>query len=85
MATVLNTTSRFAENSRDSLESNIGRTPLIRLRRVTRDLPRGVDVLVKAEYLNPGGSVKDRAALAMILDGERFQRSALEKRGQDRR
>ncbi len=74
MATILDATSRPAENSRDSLESNIGRTPLIRLRRVTRDLPRGVDVLVKAEYLNPGGSVKDRAALAMILDGERSGR-----------
>jgi cysteine synthase B len=34
-------------------------------------LPPGVKVLAKAEYLNPGGSVKDRAALAMILDGER--------------
>ena len=74
MATVLDATSRLAENSRDSLESNIGRTPLIRLRRVTRGLPDGVDVLVKAEHLNPGGSVKDRAALAMILDGERSGR-----------
>ena len=55
----------------DSLESNIGNTPLIRLRNVTRNLPTGVAVLVKAEHLNPGGSVKDRAALAMILAGER--------------
>ena len=55
----------------DSLESSIGNTPLIRLRNVTRNLPSGVEVLVKAEHLNPGGSVKDRAALAMILAGER--------------
>ena len=55
----------------DSLESNIGNTPLIRLRNVTQNLPAGVVVLVKAEHLNPGGSVKDRAALAMILAGER--------------
>ena len=55
----------------DSIESNIGNTPLIRLRKVTRSLPSGVEVLVKAEHLNPGGSVKDRAALAMILAGER--------------
>lgn len=55
----------------DSLESNIGNTPLIRLRNVTRNLPNGVSVLVKAEHLNPGGSVKDRAALSMILAGER--------------
>jgi cysteine synthase B len=53
----------------DSIESNIGNTPLIRLRRITHGLR--VQVLAKAEHLNPGGSVKDRAALAMILDGER--------------
>lgn len=56
----------------DSIESNIGNTPLIRLRRITSGLP--VQVLAKAEHLNPGGSVKDRAALAMILDGERSGR-----------
>jgi cysteine synthase B len=53
------------------LESQIGNTPLLALNRVARGLPGGVEVLVKAEHLNPGGSVKDRAALAMILDGER--------------
>jgi cysteine synthase B len=58
----------------NSLESNIGNTPLIRLRSVTANLPSGVEVLVKAEHLNPGGSVKDRAALAMILAGERSGR-----------
>jgi cysteine synthase B len=57
-----------------SIESNIGNTPLIRLRNVTRDLPAGVEVFAKAEHLNPGGSVKDRAALAMIRDGERSGR-----------
>src|SRR4029078_3426791 len=56
---------------RSDVEAQIGNTPLLRLRRVTRDLPDGVTVFVKAEYLNPGGSVKDRPALAMILDGER--------------
>lgn len=55
----------------DTIESNIGSTPLIHLRRVSRELPTGVVVLGKAEHLNPGGSVKDRAALAMILEGER--------------
>jgi len=53
------------------LSASIGRTPLVRLRRVERGLPAGVRVYAKAEHLNPGGSVKDRAALAMILDGER--------------
>jgi cysteine synthase B len=60
---------RFAE-----LESQIGHTPLLRLRNIARDLPAGVELLVKAEHLNPGGSVKDRAALRMILDGERSGR-----------
>ena len=45
-------------------------TPLLAFRRVTRHL-RGVEVFGKAEWYNPGGSVKDRAALAMVLDGER--------------
>jgi cysteine synthase B len=53
------------------LLSSIGGTPLLRFKRVARGLPAGVEVYAKAEHLNPGGSVKDRAALAMILDGER--------------
>ena len=52
------------------LESQIGNTPLLGLCRVSRELPAGVEIFVKAEHMNPGGSVKDRAALAMILDGE---------------
>jgi cysteine synthase B len=63
------------QSGRDySIESAIGNTPLIRLRSVTRDLSAGVAVLAKAEHLNPGGSVKDRAALSMILEGERSDR-----------
>ena len=50
--------------------STIGRTPLVRLMHVTADLP-GIEIYGKAEYANPGGSVKDRPALNMILDGER--------------
>jgi len=57
-----------------SIEASIGNTPLIRLRSVTRDLPGGVEVFAKAEHLNPGGSVKDRPALFMILEGERSGR-----------
>jgi cysteine synthase B len=55
----------------NDLLSNIGGTPLLRLRRLTRELAEGVEVYAKAEHLNPGGSVKDRAACAMILEGER--------------
>src|SRR5437773_10200402 len=57
-----------------NVESQIGNTPLLRLRRVVSGLPSGVEILVKAEHLNPGGSVKDRAALSIILDGERSGR-----------
>ncbi len=46
----------------------IGRTPLVPLRRIGQDLP--VPVLVKCEHLNPGGSVKDRIALAIVNDAE---------------
>jgi len=64
-------TFRAEEIAKGFLEAAVGNTPLIRLRRVTKDLPESVEVWAKAEYTNPGGSVKDRAALAMILAGER--------------
>ena len=47
----------------------IGRTPLVRLHRFENETP-GVELYAKAEWQNPGGSVKDRAAARMILDGE---------------
>ncbi|MBV8819709.1 MAG: cysteine synthase family protein [Acidobacteriaceae bacterium] len=51
----------------------IGNTPLLALERMAGDLP-GVEIFAKAEFTNPGGSVKDRAGLNMILDGERTGR-----------
>ena len=57
-------------STRHSLEEAIGNTPLIQLRHVTQGVPAGVQVFAKAEHLNPGGSVKDRPALAMILEAE---------------
>jgi len=45
----------------------VGHTPMLRLGRVA---PAGTDIFAKLEFLNPGGSVKDRAALGMILDAE---------------
>jgi cysteine synthase B len=59
-----------------ALLSRIGDTPLLRLSRLTRHLPQGVEVYAKAEWFNPGGSVKDRPALNMILEGERSGRLA---------
>src|SRR5580658_5778940 len=55
------------------LLSTISNTPLLRLDKIGREFP-GVAIYAKAEYFNPGGSVKDRAALNMILDGERTGR-----------
>ena len=52
------------------LLSMIGNTPLIRLERIGAEFP-GVEIYGKAEFRNPGGSVKDRPGLNMILDGER--------------
>lgn len=55
------------------LLAQIGNTPLLRLEKLAADLP-GIEIYGKAEYFNPGGSVKDRPALNMILDGERTGR-----------
>lgn len=67
----MTTAARTTSLMRHSIEARIGNTPLIQLRHVTQDLPSGVRVFAKAEHLNPGGSVKDRPALAMILEAER--------------
>ncbi len=47
----------------------IGNTPLVRLERIASHLP-GVQILAKAEWVNPGGSVKDRAASAIVADAQ---------------
>src|SRR5215510_2045715 len=52
--------------SLDGLEAHVGNTPLLPLRRLTRDLSPRVQVFAKAEWFNPGGSVKDRPALNII-------------------
>ncbi len=62
---------------RDGFIESIGSTPLIRLKRASE--MTGCTILGKAEFLNPGGSVKDRAALAIIEDAE--QRGALRPGG----
>jgi S-sulfo-L-cysteine synthase (O-acetyl-L-serine-dependent) len=49
-----------------ALEQAVGNTPLIPLRRITAGLPADVQVLAKAEWFNPGGSVKDRPALNIL-------------------
>ncbi len=54
----------------NSLLTFIGNTPLVQICRMTKHL-KGVQIFAKAEWLNPGGSVKDRAGLRIIEDGER--------------
>src|SRR5438093_4634299 len=58
-----------ADRVGSSVMDLIGRTPLVRLHHFERETP-GVELWAKAEWQNPGGSVKDRAAARMILDGE---------------
>jgi cysteine synthase B len=54
----------------EHLLDRIGNTPLLALERISAEFPNA-QILAKAEWFNPGGSVKDRAAYAMIRDGER--------------
>src|SRR6266849_2029187 len=59
----------IADRAASSVIDLIGRTPLVRLRAFEREVP-GVELWAKAEWQNPGGSVKDRAGARMILEGE---------------
>jgi cysteine synthase B len=61
------------------LLARIGNTPLVRLDELTQDLP-GIQILGKAEWANPGGSVKDRAASAIVADAVRKGQIALGNR-----
>ena len=62
---------------RDGFTGTVGNTPLIRLRRASEET--GCEIYGKAEFLNPGGSVKDRAALGIIEDAEK--RGVIQKGG----
>ena len=55
-------------DTKDGFIGSVGNTPLIRLASVSDET--GCEILGKAEFLNPGGSVKDRAALFIIVDAE---------------
>jgi cysteine synthase B len=69
---------RPAAATSSSLLDQIGNTPLIRLKKLDAEFP-GVEIHAKAEFFNPGGSVKDRAGSNMILDGERSGRLTRDK------
>jgi cysteine synthase A len=55
--------------ARANFAATVGRTPLVRLRRASE--ATGCEILGKAEWLNPGGSIKDRTALGLLLDAEK--------------
>jgi S-sulfo-L-cysteine synthase (O-acetyl-L-serine-dependent) len=59
------------QTTEDRPISRIGNTPLFRLYRIADGLSRAIEIYVKAEHFNPGGSVKDRAALHMIESARR--------------
>jgi cystathionine beta-synthase len=56
----------------DSILDAVGETPVVRLKRIARGVP--CEVLAKCEYLNPGGSVKDRIGVRMVLEAEKSGR-----------
>lgn len=61
---------RYQKKKRvESIVELIGNTPLIPLRNIAEDISPGVSIYAKAEWFNPGGSVKDRPAYQMIMDG----------------
>ncbi len=59
------------EGSNYTILNKIGNTPLLKIKNIPKMITPDVEIYAKAEWFNPGGSVKDRAALNMILDGER--------------
>lgn len=63
-------TSQYALKNPQSVLAKIGNTPLVGIRSFTKHV-RAVEIYGKAEWFNPGGSVKDRPALNMILEGEK--------------
>jgi S-sulfo-L-cysteine synthase (O-acetyl-L-serine-dependent) len=65
----MSSSSPVSDRAASSVLDLIGRTPLVRLSRFEQQTP-GVELYAKAEWQNPGGSVKDRAAARMIADGE---------------
>jgi S-sulfo-L-cysteine synthase (O-acetyl-L-serine-dependent) len=70
LTTANQSTTTVAARLGEHLLDRIGNTPLLSLDRISSEFP-GVQILGKAEWFNPGGSVKDRAAYSMIRDGER--------------
>jgi len=69
---------RHGPGALPSVARLVGHTPMVRMRRIGAEFP-GVSIFAKLEFFNPGGSVKDRPALKMILDAEADGRLSREK------
>lgn len=67
----VNTLNVLPQVDAQTIDDLIGNTPLLGFRRVTAHLPADVQIFAKAEWMNPGGSVKDRAASNIIREAER--------------
>jgi len=76
----VDTHTNLLRSAREPMEAweLVGNTPLLKLRKLTANLGR-VEIYAKAEWFNPGGSVKDRPALSIILDAERSGRLTPDK------
>ncbi|MFQ5676240.1 MAG: PLP-dependent cysteine synthase family protein [bacterium] len=72
------TTGTSSTLSRNTIVDRVGKTPLIRISAVSQEV-QPVQIYAKAEWFNPGSSVKDRAALRMILDGQKSGKLTREK------
>jgi len=62
---------RVDKKIKDSILDAVGNTPLVRINNITKAEGIKCEVLVKCEFLNPGGSVKDRIGRRMVLDAEK--------------
>ena len=60
----------YSAKIKDSILDCIGNTPLVRINNITKDEGIECEVLVKCEFMNPAGSIKDRIARRMIMDAE---------------
>lgn len=70
METTLSQKSNLLSTTTFGLQNAVGNTPLVELVNITRDLPESVKIFIKAEWLNPGGSIKDRPAYNIIKQAQ---------------
>lgn len=64
----------FTKKIKDNILDCVGNTPMVRVNNITKAEGLECELLVKAEFLNPGGSVKDRIGRRMLLDAEKSGR-----------